>query len=246
MARQSRLRIPGYPFHLTQRGHNKRAVFLDDTCFLVYHGLMGRMSVKHGCRIHAYVLMTNHVHMLVTGEGRDSISAMMKGINEQYGHFFNRRFARVGAVWQSRHFGSVVDSSEYLLTTFKYIDLNPVRAGMVERPRDYPWSSHRCHAEGESSIVVSAHAGYLALGEGERERNERYRRLFDTPIADDLLARIRSSFRSELPLGNDEFRREMGARFGVRTELSKPGPRKRDESIDRERFLASLGLDPPG
>jgi putative transposase len=242
MARQARLRLPGYVFHLTQRGHNKAPIFLDDSCFLVYRSLLARMWPKHECRVHAYALMHNHIHMLLTGGHDDSLSGMMKAVNEQYGRYFNRRFARVGPVWQSRFWANVVDTSEYFLACCRYIDLNPVRAGLVARAGDYAWSSHRFHADGEASDIVTAHPTYLALGSTQSARGERYRRLAAAPLTHEELERIRGSLRSGLPLGGTAFCAELADRFGVKVALSKPGPRKKasDQAIQTSSSQQAL------
>lgn len=227
MARHRRFRLPGYPFHVTQRGHNRAPCFLDDSCRLVYEGLLARVSRDKGCAIHGYALMSNHVHLLVTGAEADSISAMMKAVNERYGQFFNKRFGRAGPVWQSRHWGNVVDSTEYLLTCLRYVESNPVRAGMVDDAAHYPWSSFRFSAHGAQLPLVTPHPAYLALGETALARCEAYRSLFDLGVDPEMANRIRACLRSGLALGREAFCRDMEVRFGLPAHPRKSGPRPR-------------------
>ena len=228
-----RFRLPGEPFHVYQRGHNKSAVFLDETCFLVYLGLLAQMSPRYACWIHAYVLMTNHVHLLVTGDHEDSISLMMKAVNERFGRFFNKRFGRVGPVWQSRFRSNVVETTEYFATCSRYIELNPVRARMVATPADYAWCSYRLLGLGEPCAFLRPHPIYLALGRDDRTRQARYRKMVAEPLSDEAVAAIRVCVRTGIPFGRDEYRKELAARFGVRTELLKPGPRNGQPATSR-------------
>ena len=170
MPRRSRIRLPGLPLHTVQRGVNRTACFLSDGDRMHYLDLLGRAAAGEGCSVHAYVLMSNHVHMLVSPSEPSSPSRMMKRLGEVYVAHFNKRHGRTGTLWEGRFKSSVVDSALYLLQCYRYIELNPVRAGMVTRPRDHPWSSYRANAEGAASILLTPHPEYIALAATVEER----------------------------------------------------------------------------
>ena len=146
MPRRARLRLAGYPVHIVHRGNNRAACFRDDTDYRVYLVLLCQHSQEFDCAVHAYVLMTNHVHMLVTPQRADGTSFMMKQVAQRYVHYFNKKYGRTGTLWDSRYKSSIVDERRYLLCCYRYIELNPVRAGMVQHPAEYVWSSYGCNA----------------------------------------------------------------------------------------------------
>ena len=163
------------------------------------------MSERHHCAIHAYVLMTNHIHMLVTPDGRDDVSKFMKHVAQAFTRFVNKQHGRTGTLWEGRFKSSLVDSEQYLLRCYRYIEMNPVRAGMVNHPGQYPWSSFPHNAMGVPSLVVKAHERYLSLGRTHASRLERYRALFDAGFPEAELIRIRRALISGDPIGSDEF-----------------------------------------
>jgi len=143
----------------------------------MYLRLLAAARAKEGCHLHAYVLMTNHVHLLVTSQTRDGISRMMKQLGESYVPYFNARHGRSGTLWEGRFRSSIVESDRYLLTCHRYIEANPVRAAMVMHPGDYRWSSHRANAMGERDDLLTPHALYLSLGHSQADRLAAYRAL---------------------------------------------------------------------
>lgn len=231
MPRTARLRIEGFPFHIVQRGHNKAPCFLEASDYELYLGLLGEFARRCACRVHAYVLMTNHVHLLVTSREAWGSTRLMRHVNQHYVQRFNRRYGRCGSAWQGRFWSSVVESDSYLLTCQRYIELNPVRAGMVGSPGDYRWSSHAHNAAGAPSLVVTPHEHFLALGGTEASRRRAYLNLCEDQVAPEDLKRIRDASRANRPLGSDGFLEELRLRFGLRTSRGKPGPQPRRKRL---------------
>jgi putative transposase len=176
--------------------------------------------------VHAFVLMTNHVHLLVT-PGRDqSASELLRHVNLRFAGAMNRRYGRTGSAWEGRFWSSVVQTQSYFLATQRYIELNPVRAGLVKQPERYAWSSHGANAYGTPCPFIRPHAEYLALGSRPDRRRAAYRDLFREPLDDQLLDRIRLALRTNLPLGSDDFIDELEGLVGVRLRNRRPGPKK--------------------
>jgi len=207
--------------HVVQRGHNRNPCFLQDADRELYLGLLNEFRGTYGCSIHAFVLMTNHVHLLLTPQEKGSVSDFMRRVGMVFVSAMNRRYGRTGSGWEGRFWSSLVDSRSYLLTCHRYIELNPVRAGLVKQPGRYPWSSHQCNAYGAALPAIEPHPEYLALGCDEEKRRSAYRRLFAHPIPDPEMDRIRVALRSNLPIGSDEFLR------GLEQTLERPMTRQR-------------------
>lgn len=179
MARLPRLDLPGVPQHVVQRGNNRAACFADDEDYLGYRGGLADAATQCGCAIHAYVLMTDHVHLLVTGMERGAVSRMMQRLGRRYVASFNLRHGRTGTLWDGRFKTSLIDSQHYLLACHRFIELNPVRAGMVADPVTYRWSSFRCNALDAPDALVTPHPVYLQLGADRVRRLAAYRALFE-------------------------------------------------------------------
>jgi len=205
MPRQARLRIPGWPLHVIQRGNNRQDCFQEDRDFRVYLLLLDELSSLHGCDVHAYVLMTNHVHLLLTPRGNDGASPMMKSLSQRFVQYINRKHARSGRLFEDRFRSCIVDSDEYLLRCHRYIEMNPVRAGMVEHPSRYKWSSYPANAEGRPCDFLVPHALYLALASEPEERRRQYRALFDLPAPPSELSEIRQAVNSGKALARESF-----------------------------------------
>jgi len=170
MPRWMRIHLAGLPLHRVQRGHNREACFFGDDDRQTYLHWLGEGLLGTGCALHAYVLMTNPVHLLLTPPEADAVPKLMISLGRRYVQYINRRFRRTGTLWDSRYKSSLVDADEYLLCCRRYIELNPVRAGMVKQPGGHFWSSFRCHAEGQADPLVTPHAAYQALGPDQRSR----------------------------------------------------------------------------
>jgi putative transposase len=144
MARLPRYTLPGQPQHVILRGNNRSIIFAADEDYRFFLDCLGDAATRHGCVIHAYVLMTNHVHLLITPEHEGSIGKALQSVGRRYVQYFNYTYQRTGTLWEGRYKATLIDSESYLLTCYRYIELNPVRADMVPHPRDYLWSSYRC------------------------------------------------------------------------------------------------------
>lgn len=239
MPRKRRFFLPDVPTHVVQRGNNHQAVFFDDDDYRAYLNWLGGAASANGCAIHAYALMTNHVHLLVTPSERDAVSATLQDLGRHYVPYINRCYQRTGTLWEGRFRASMVQEEDYLLTCYCYIELNPVRAAMVELPEDYPWSSYRANAMGAADPLVTAHPLYLALGATPEARREAYRAIFATHLDPDLVRDLRACLQTGTPLGNDRFRAQIEQALGVKVGHSTRGrPRKPPEdSPSREEQI---------
>jgi len=211
------------PAHIIQRGNNRQATFFSDEDYKAFLDWLKTGAQKHGCAIHAYVLMTNHFHLLVTPEQKESISKMIQFVGRHYVTYFNRTYQRSGTLWEGRHKGCIVDTERYLLTCARYIELNPVRAGIVNTPSEYRWSSYRTNALGEKNEIVEHHPLYLTLGLTTEKRRYSYRELFSNALASDQLHFLRATAQTGTPLGNDRFRKQIEGTLGCKVGQAKRG-----------------------
>ena len=223
MPRRPRLTIPHVPLHVTQRGNNRCACFIGDGDRLVYLDLLGLHLRRHDVAVHAYVLMTNHVHLLVTPLASGSIGSGMRNLNQRYAQYFNRRHRRTGTLWETRPYSCLVEAEAYLFTCHRYIENNPVRARLVMRPEGYRWSSHRANALGEPDAVLTPHPLVVALGRSVDERCRAYRELFGADDAAGTVDQVRRMTASGLALGRREFVDKVSADLGRRAGPGKPG-----------------------
>ena len=164
MPRRARLALAGVAWHIIQRGNNRSACFYAEEDYRRYLDTLKEQAEKYGCLIHAYVLMTNHVHLLVTPERADSAALMMKNLGQRYVQYINRTYKRSGTLWEGRFKSCLAQSEDYVLACYRYIELNPVRANMISHPRDYRWSSYCANAEGQLDALLTKHVEYLGLG----------------------------------------------------------------------------------
>jgi len=199
MARRCRFTPANVPAHVIQRGNNRVSTFRDAQDYTRYRAFLDIARRHTGCAIHAYVLMTNHVHLLVTPSRSMAVSAMMQLVGRRYVRYFNDRHTRTGTLWEGRFRSTPIDSERYFLACARYIELNPVRAGIVQDPRAYPWSSFRANADGASESLLEPHPLYAALGRDSFERATAYTALFGT-ADDDAINTIRRATNSGLPL----------------------------------------------
>jgi putative transposase len=174
--------LPGHPVHVVQRGFCRRACFYCEQDRLVYLHCLARHAARLGCCVHAYVLMPNHVHLLMTPSGAYAVSRLMRTVGERHSHYVAGTVGGTSAVWDERFDASPVYLRRYLLACMRYIELNPVRAGIVARPSDYRWSSYRSNALGRDDALILAHPSYYALGRTPAARQAGYRALFRTPV----------------------------------------------------------------
>ena len=223
MPRPPRLNLVGFPQHITQRGNNRQACFFLTEDRLTYLKLMDRAARRRDCRIHAYVLMTNHVHILATPLKVNGISRLMQDIGREYVRYINSSYRRSGTLWEGRFKSSLVDSAEYCLICYRYIELNPVRAAMVDKPDDYRWSSYRCNALGQDDKLIKPHEEWMALGVDHRSRCAAYGALFDDAPQKSQIDEIRYSNRKGLPLGRESFKTQIENQLQIKLGSGKVG-----------------------
>jgi putative transposase len=227
MPRLPRLTPIGIPQHIIQRGNNRQVCFNSDEDMAAYANWLYESSLKHEVHIHAWVFMTNHVHLLVTPWQKNGVSRMMQSLGRYYVLYFNKAYRRSGTLWEGRFKSCLVESSEYLLRCYQYIELNPVRANMVNSPSDYPWSSYQCNGLGRQSKLITPHEIYQALGITLEERLANYRSLFHSEPEGKVLKEIRHAVNQGMAYGSERFKDEIEANQQRRTRLLKTGPKKR-------------------
>jgi putative transposase len=225
MARQSRLVVPDIALHVVQRGVDRQDCFSEETDRLVYLSLLRELSTQTRCAIHAYCLMTNHVHLLLTPTTTDGPSTLMRKIGQRYVPYFNRRYGRTGTLWEGRFKSCLVDTPRYVLGCHRYIECNPVRAGMVPRAGVYRWSSYRGNVGIADDVLLTPHVEYVALGLNTASSRAGYRGLFDAPDDASLIKAIREATNGGYPLVGDALKRQLARRVRRTLERGKPGPR---------------------
>ncbi len=233
MPRKPRFILPGIPQHVIQRGNNREPCFLSETDYCRYLSDLKQSAEKYHCQIHAYVLMTNHVHLLVTPTEEYAISAMMQALGRRYVTYVNRTYGRTGTLWEGRYKASLVDSEGYLLSCMRYIELNPIRVSMVQHPGEYRWSSYAANGQGAEDDVLTPHSLYLALTEEEHKRATVYRDLFRNHVDDELLHEIREALNHELVLGRSYFKDKIEQMTSRQARMGTPGrPRVAEEGAE--------------
>lgn len=209
MARLPRYVLPGVPQHVIQRGNNRQPIFAEDQDYRAYLDWLKAAADQHGLLVHAYVLMTNHAHLLVTPEQEDSIGKTLQSLGRRYVQYFNFTYDRTGTLWEGRYRATVVQAEDYLLTCSRYIELNPVRAGMVTSPAHYRYSSYRHNAQGRTDPLLTAHEVYKRLGRTIAGRADAYRALFRGAVEEAALQEIRTATNTGWALGNDRFHKDL-------------------------------------
>ena len=237
MARRLRVAPIGFPQHVIQRGNNRHVCFGSEDDRRRYLHWLGEYARRYEVDVHAWVLMSNHVHLLCTPRTANAVSTMMQSLGRRYVRMFNHRYQRTGTLWEGRYKSCLVESESYMLALYRYIELNPVRAGMVATPGDYPWSSFRRNAWGEENALCTSHALYLSLGRTKAERMNRYRALFDLHMEESLVAEIRSRLNSGIILGNARFARQIEALTGRKATPARIGRPRNPEAVLCPHFL---------
>ena len=238
MPRKARFFVADVPTHVVQRGNNRQAIFFADNDYRVYLGWVGEASERYGCEVHAYALMSNHVHLLVTPQDAVALSRMMQYVGRRYVPYVNHEYGRSGTLWEGRFKASLVQGQRYLFSCYRYIELNPVVAGVVNVPGEYPWSSFRCNALGQENRYIKAHAEYLSLGSSGEDRRSAYQSLFAEQVDEKLVEELRACVQTGTPFGNDRFREQIERTLGRKVGYSRRGrPRRPGDNAD------SLTLD---
>lgn len=209
MARQGRCFVTDQVLHVIQRGNNRQAIFFEDQDYGQYHECLTLAAQQYGCAVHAYVLMTNHVHLLLTPRKKSSLPGMMQSLGRRYVRMINQTYGRSGTLWEGRYKAAPIDSDAYFFSCCRYIEMNPVRAKMVKHPRDYPFSSYSTNALGRADALVSPHALFQRLGRSAEARQKAYRELFRGKLDEAFVDALRATTNGGWALGNDRFRREI-------------------------------------
>lgn len=235
MPRKPRFVLPDEPQHVIIRGVNREPIFYDEADYRYYLNKLKEALIKHDCSLHAYVLMTNHVHLLLTPETDYGIGKVIQMLGRYYVQYFNYIYGRTGTLWEGRYKATLIDSEQYLLTCYRYIELNPVRAQMVSHPSEYPWSSYRFNGVGKSDSLIRPHYKYKELGHSEEAQRSAYRALFKAHISEKQLEEIREASNKGWVLGSDYFKTKIEEKLQRRTTpLPRGGDRKSKQW--RERY----------
>ena len=233
MARLPRFVIAGHPQHVIIRGNNREPIFYSDEDYRFYLDKLKDACIKHQCDIHAYVLMTNHVHLLITPHTDDGISKTMQMLGRYYVQYFNFTHQRTGTLWEGRYKASLVDSEAFALTCYRYIELNPARAAMVQHPAEYPWSSYRCNALGQQNSLITPYYLYEALGSDAEQRQTAYQALFNAHIDSKTLDEVRTSANKAWVLGSDYFKAKIAAQLNRRAKPNARGGDRKSEAFKK-------------
>ncbi len=226
--RKPRFFLPAVPVHVVQRGHSREPVFFEDSDYRAYLGWLTEAAERYRCAIHAYVLMTNHVHVLVTPHDREGVSRLMQYVGRRYVPYLNHTYGTSGSIWEGRYKASLIQDEAYLLTCMRYIELNPVRANMTATPGHYRWSSYRANAQDREDELLTPHPLYKSLGRTQASRQETYRALFKAHIDDADLKDIRAAWQTGTPLGNDYFKEKIERKLKTKVGQARRGrPSKR-------------------
>lgn len=233
MPRRPRLVVPGQPLHVVIRGINREPIFYADADYRCYLGHLKQALEKYGCQLHAYVLMTNHVHLLLTPPDENSLSKTIQSLGRCYVQYFNHTYKRTGTLWEGWYKSALVDTETYLLKCYRYIELNPERAQMVVHPAEYPWSSYRVNALGQENPILAPHHKYIELGKDKGARLIAYQALFKGHISEYDLQAIREMTNKEWVLGSEYFREKISKKLNRQVRPKPRGGDRRSASFRR-------------
>ena len=242
MPRRPRILLSDYPLHIVQRGINREPCFFAEEDYQCYLHWLEEAARDCGCAIHAYVLMTNHVHLLLTPAVSGAPARLMQSLGRRYVQYANRQYRRTGSLWEGRYKSSVVQAESYLLACMRYIELNPVRAAMVADPGDYRWSSYRANGLGQLDTRLTPHPLYLGLDTDGALRRQAYRALFRPQLDDDAASDVREALKLGMPLGSERFAEAICARLGIRRNSGKRGRTPGDEPASRPARTEQQGF----
>lgn len=241
MPRRARVILPNVPQHIIQRGNNRQVCFYADEDYQFYLQWLKEYADKFECEIHAYVLMTNHVHLLVSAQKPDAVSAMMKALGQRYVQYINKTYRRSGTLWEGRYKSCPTQAETYLLACQRYIELNPVRANMMNHPAEYKWSSYAANAQGFKKNgdieLISPHFLYHALGLDAASRQAAYRELFRYELDIGLVDEIRKATNGNYALGNDAFSAQIALALGRRVTAGKAGRPVKERQLTTQARL---------
>jgi putative transposase len=241
MARLPRNVVPGQALHVIQRGNNRQAVFFSQADFRYYHESLREAAHKYSCEVHAYVFMTNHVHLLLTPHMEAGPSRMMQSVGRRYVRYVNIVYQRTGTLWEGRFKSAIIDSDQYLLTCSRYIELNPVRAGMVASPAHYRWSSYHHNALGRRDELIVPHRLYSEFHRDEGCRCRHYKSLFNGCFDQNVLTELRAGTQTGSVIGNERFREQIQEALKRRVDkYTHGGDRKSSSFRSREKGSSTL------
>jgi putative transposase len=215
--------VPGYTYHLVQRGNNRQACFFEDDNFRVYLALLGNLLPRYETALHAFCLMTNHVHLLLTPSHPEGISRMMQALGSTYALYINKKYERTGSLWEGRHKASVIDTETYLMRCYRYIEMNPVAAQIVSHPKEYPWSSAVDNAWQDNFALLTPHPSYQALGKNLEQRRLRYRVIQCENMKSADRKQIELALNHCMPLGGLDFITRFESQLGRKVGKYRPG-----------------------
>jgi putative transposase len=225
MARLGRYFVEGQALHVIQRGNDRKAIFFSDDDHVRYRDWLAEAAGRNGLKIHAYVLMTNHVHLLATPATAGSLPATMQSLGRRYVRHINLRYRRSGTLWEGRYRACPIDSEEYFVSCCLYIELNPVRARLVAHPRNHRWSSYRAHAEGREDPLAQFHNAFRRLGRSLDERQSAWRALIRERLDPAFVEALRAATNGGWAMGGARFRQEIEEATRRRAAPLPPGPR---------------------
>ncbi|MBX3665742.1 MAG: transposase [Burkholderiales bacterium] len=234
MPRRPRVHLDGVPLHIVQRGHNREPCFFAEEDYSSYLHWLGEALAGAECELHAYVLMTNHVHLLLTPRKAEAVPKLLISLGRRYVQYINRSYRRTGTLWDSRYKSSLIQPETYLLACQRYIELNPVRAAMVNDPAHYRWTSYRANGLGQTDARLGPHPLYRALGRDDKERQAAYRALFRVHLDREAIDDIRLALNQNQPVGDSRFYAKIKQMTGIRHEARPRGrPRVHANPIER-------------
>jgi putative transposase len=237
MPRRPRLHLDGVPLHIVQRGHNRQPCFFAEEDYHAYLHWLGEALTREGAKLHAYALMTNHVHLLLTPQTAQSVARVVIALGRRYVQYVNTTYRRSGTLWDSRYKSSAIQAETYFLLCQRYIELNPVRAALVDDPAHFRWTSYRHNALGQANALLTPHETYRRLGRSQAQRQTAYRALFRAQMERTAIDDIRLALNQNQPLGNACFLDEIERMTGQRREARPRG---------RPRMAISNADEPPG
>ncbi|MCK5829322.1 MAG: transposase [Methylococcales bacterium] len=234
MARLSRIVIPNLPLHIMHRGNNRQNIFESEEDMVRIKGDIALSLSKTGCYLHAYVIMTNHLHLLITPEDKEQLTKFMQSLANRYVRYFNAKYKRTGTIWEGRFKSCLVDSDEYLFTLCKYIEMNPVKAGMVKDIADYKWSSYPYNALDKEDNLITEHKLYEDLGLTTKQRNRRYKEIFDSLDIEKQESRISSATMRGEVYGSDVYHNKIGKLISRPTRVASHGGDRKSEKYNNQ------------
>jgi len=223
MARLPRLVVPSQPHHVIQRGAGQQPVFIDTQDHRLFLEHLQTAAKKFNVALHAYVLMSNHIHLLATPVESTGLAKMMQWIGRYYVPYFNQKYGRCGTLWQGRYKTAVIDSERYFLICSRYIEMNAVRAGIVAAPENYLWSSYHHHVGERQDALITEHPLYWALGNTPFAREAAYRQLIQQALPNDAVTMLTNSTLKGWAVGSKEFKAALERKTLQRVQPAKRG-----------------------